>query len=437
MANQNSIFYGNLTKGIYTKSRNFCDYDNNCITVAEIEDNILNYVTTVAELIAAVAAGGLIRIAPGTYSLTSTLNLQSNTKIVGSGEGNTIITSANAISLLTITSKANITIQNLTLGSDTFTLNCISASGAASQYITLNQLRILNDGNASKINITAGIVSYWIIDNCYFNQSDTQGIVSSSFSFNNTNFSNNYIDDIIQSSTFSFRNPIDQGIIYNIISTLYTSIRSAGTNGNINDCICGNLDLSEIETSIIDNVQLIEGNFAAQIPANVNGSNNEFIINSVIAKSSTQSNINFNVNLINAIDVVVKNSIFNSPARMLFPIAASTNRINNLCNLTTTQNISASTLNTVNIVYGNRINITNTTGGTVNRALNSYSLYTVGATVIVQTDAGNTGTVELNNVGSADGSFTGLSLAADKHSTIMWIGFKWIWIDQGTATLIS
>lgn len=436
MANQNSIFYGNLTKGTYTKSRNFCDYDNNCITVTDIQDNILNYVTTVAELIAAVAAGGLIRIAPGTYSLTSTLNLQSNTKIVGSSEGNTIITSANAISLLTITNKANIIIQDLTLGSDTFTSHCINASGAASQYITLNRLRILNSGNSVKINIT-GTMFNWIIDNCYFNQNNTAGINNGSIVFENTNFSNNYINDIIQPSTLSFRGINDLGLVYNNIATLYSIIIIAGTNGNTNNLINGNLNLSSFATSICDNVQIIEGNSDNQITAFVDGTNNEFILNSIIAKSSTQTNISITTNLTNAVDAVIKNSIFNSPARMLFPTAASTNRINNLCNLTTTQNISASSLNAVNIVYGNRINITNTTGGTVNRALNSYSLYTVGATVIVQTDAGNTGTVELNNVGSADGSFTGLSLAADKHSTIMWIGYKWIWIDQGTATLIS
>lgn len=435
MTSQNSIFYGNVTKGQYTKIRNLCDYDSNCITIPEIIDNVTNYVTTVAELIAATAAGGLIRILPGTYLLTSTLNLQSNTKIIGSGIGNTIITSSNAISLLTITNKANITIQNITLGTSTFTSNCISASGAASQYITLNQISILNTGNQSKINIT-GTLTNWIIDNCYFNQSNTHGINSSNLDFENTNFSNNYIDDVIESPTFSFRGPIDSTNIYNILGTLYSNISIAGINENINDCICGNISLTEFETSIIDNVQIIEGNNAVQITANIDGSNNEFIINSIIAKSSTQDNINFAVNLTNSTDAVIKNSIFNSPSRLLFPTPASTNKINNLFNLTISQNISATSLNTANIIYGNKINIINTTGGTVSRALNSYSSFTVGALLIVLADNGNTGTTTLTNVASGDGTTTRISMNAGTHSTIMWVGYKWIWVDLGTATAL-
>lgn len=127
---------------------------SNVLTVGK-EDSVFNF-TTVEDAVAAAKPRDLIKVYPGTYTLTAILSIAKDLTIVGiGGPGDVIITSA----LTTQTIKCdlpvshdttvainfiNLTIKNSTTGSALYVDNVNAATAAYSLYINVKDCSIVN-----------------------------------------------------------------------------------------------------------------------------------------------------------------------------------------------------------------------------------------------------------------------------------------------------
>lgn len=435
MSKQNITYYGNTVKSPYVKIRKLCDYDYNCITVAQLTDMI--YVETVAELVAAVAIGGRIKIAPGTYIISgSPLVPIVGTELIGSGIGNTIITSNVSIPLITLADN-NITISNLTLGTSTYASRCISVPGTT-QYITIDNVSFINTGISAKIRILAG-TGNWIISNCIFN--DTNGGVntiesgtslSTAILINNkfgVNPANAYASPTaqIQSSTFINQN------INEPISLVY----STGDLNIINNNILGNIRVDPSSNNVTRNNVFLDngdtGIASAFLPGNA--STHEIIFDGNIIRETTNVNIDKSTTSAAATNVVIKNNIIYDTTLTNIAIAGNNDAsiMNNMAFIT---DIDVADLAAF-MIFNKNVNMTKSTPGASSIALNPLTILSLGHTITVTADGANSDDILLNNVSSEDGTYSGLNFNPGNNAVIYWGGDRWLWVDSGSATLTS
>ena len=102
------------------------------------------YVNNVTDFVSAIATGGKILLAPGTYSLSATQVLVAGTSICGSGVGQTTITIDNALDLPAFTLADDVLFENLTLdGNSANQTNVVNfANGTSVTGITFNNVNI-------------------------------------------------------------------------------------------------------------------------------------------------------------------------------------------------------------------------------------------------------------------------------------------------------
>lgn len=435
MSKQNITYYGNTVKSPYVKIRKLCDYDYNCTTVADLINII--YVETVAELVAAIANGGRIKIAPGIYTITgSPLVPISGTELIGSGIGNTIITCDVAIPLITVAVN-NIIISNLTLGTNTYTNRCISAP-VTTQYITIDNVSFINTGITSKIRILSG-TSNWVISNCIFNDTNSgvNTIESSTFLstaqlINNkfgVNPANAYASPLVQ---------LQSGVIVNQnINEPVSLVYSTGSENVIDNNILGNIRIDPGSNNTVRNNILLDNGDTGIASAfiSVNALTHETLFDGNIIRETTNINIDKSTTSVSSTNVIIKNNIIYDPVLTNIAIVsnASTSIMNNMAYVI---DIDEPDINSF-MIFSKNVNMTKSSLGPSNITLNPLTILSLGHTITVTADGANSDDILLNNVASEDGTYSGLNFTPGDNAVIYWGGDRWLWVDSGTATLTS
>lgn len=436
MSKQNTTYFGNTVKSPYVKIRKLCDYDYNCITVADLLDFI--YVETVAELVAAVAAGGRIKLAPGTYTLTGTpLILGAGMELVGSGIGNTVITRSGSVSLISI-ADSNVTIQNLTLGTDTFSGNCISVI-AVTQNIILDTVSFINDSTDPKINIAATTAD-WTVKNCIFNDTnDTISTINSTTLLTSATFTNNKFG---VNPSDSGNSPLVQlnnlSVSNNNINDPLSLVNAAGDLTIVDNNIMGNISVNPISNAVVRQNMFLDNGDTGVSSVLIVGStaSHEILCTENIIRETTNNNLANTSSSSSSTNIIIKNNIIYDLSLVGMTISLTNTELCLTNNMSYITEIDVATATSF-VRYCKNIVITKSTPGASSIALSGLPILSLSHTITVTADAGNSDDILLNNVASADGTATSLNFTPGDNAVIMWMGSIWIWIDAGTATPIA
>ena len=200
-------------------------------------------VSNYTELSSAISAGEtFIFLLAGTYTITSTLTIPSNTTLCGSGSNSTIFipTGGLGANLLTTGSNDNITIKDIQFDGDSeASVNLIAIGDGSSDIRIIDCLFTGNAGSTDAIDATgsgSGISSIWI-QTCDFDTiagngiSQTAGDVYSTWFINNCRFTSvtgNPIDLNSLTRTMSIN-----GCIFNTCGTIDLQGDTINFNNNI------------------------------------------------------------------------------------------------------------------------------------------------------------------------------------------------------------